>query len=139
MTASRPRRRALAALALVPLFAALGVAQTRPDAAPPPSQTPVQTSTPTPAPPPAAVQVIPRPKRLTATGERFALKRGVLVVPADARSEDDRFAAEDFVRDVKETAGVTTLRVGRGGGRRGRVLVGALEDERVREALARAR
>ena len=130
MTIDPARRRPRApffALALVLLFAAPGVAQSS-------SQT-RQTDAPT----AAARQVIPRPKEITATGERFALKRGVLVVPADARSEDDRFAAEDFILDAKETADVTSLRVGRGGGRRGVILVGPLEHARVQAALARAR
>ncbi|HEV2762443.1 MAG TPA: beta-N-acetylhexosaminidase [Pyrinomonadaceae bacterium] len=86
----------------------------------------------------ASAQVVPRPKRLTATGERFALRKNVRVVAADERSEDDRFAAEDFAADVKETAGVA-LRAGRGGGRRGVILIGPLEHERVRSALARAK
>ena len=49
-----------------------------------------------------AVQIIPAPKSLTATGESFRLTRDTRVVLADTKSEDDRFAAEDFVADLHE-------------------------------------
>jgi hypothetical protein len=84
----------------------------------------------------SAVQIIPAPKRVAATGERFRLTRDVRVVVADSKSEDDRFAAGDFADDVRETAGVT-LRVGTGGGKR-QILVGALSNARVRSAVERA-
>ncbi|HEX8282078.1 MAG TPA: beta-N-acetylhexosaminidase [Pyrinomonadaceae bacterium] len=85
---------------------------------------------------PTAVQVIPAPKSVSATGEHFHFKRGARVVVADPRSEDDRFAARDFADDVRETAGVT-LGVGAGGGKR-RILVGPLDNKRVREAVEKA-
>ncbi|HEX7316621.1 MAG TPA: beta-N-acetylhexosaminidase [Pyrinomonadaceae bacterium] len=81
------------------------------------------------------VQIIPAPKSLKQTGEEFPLARGARVVLADAKSEDDRFAAQDFVDDVKETAGVT-LKIG-GGGKR-RILVGLLSNRRVSAAVGRA-
>lgn len=95
--------------------------------------------TPPSAPQPSAaadVQVIPRPKQLTVTGGDFKLSRRTRVALADARSEDDRFAAEDFVEDVRQTADLT-LRVG---GRRDRetILVGAVDHPAVRSALERA-
>jgi hexosaminidase len=80
-----------------------------------------------------AVQVIPRPRSLTKTGEDFPLTRDARVVLADSKSEEDRFAAQDFIDDVRETAGVA-LRFGSGGGRN-RILVGPLSSTRVREAL----
>ncbi|HEX8188766.1 MAG TPA: glycoside hydrolase family 20 zincin-like fold domain-containing protein, partial [Pyrinomonadaceae bacterium] len=83
-----------------------------------------------------AVQVIPAPKTLSATGANFPLARGARVVLADPKSEDDRFAAQDFADDLRETAGVT-LPVGGGGGRR-QILVGLLSNPRVREAAVRA-
>jgi hypothetical protein len=79
------------------------------------------------------VQVIPAPKSLTKTGEDFALTKDVRVVLADSKSEEDRFAAQDFMDDVRETAGVG-LRLGPGGGKR-RILVGLVSSTRVREAL----
>ncbi|MFL6336836.1 MAG: glycoside hydrolase family 20 zincin-like fold domain-containing protein [Pyrinomonadaceae bacterium] len=83
-----------------------------------------------------AVQIIPAPKSLSASGENFPLARGARVVLADPKSEDDRFAAQDFADDLKETASVT-LKVGGGGGRR-QILVGPLSDKRIRAAFERA-
>src|SRR5215210_5876285 len=85
---------------------------------------------------PAAVRVIPAPKSVAATGEVFRLTRDARVVLADAKSEDDRFAAEDFADDVSATAGAA-LRVGAGGGKR-QILVGPLSHPRVRAAVERA-
>jgi hexosaminidase len=84
----------------------------------------------------SAIQVLPRPKRLKETGERFALGARTRIVLADKKSEDDRFAAQDFIEDVRETAGVT-LKVGTGRGR-GRILVGLLGQQSTAEALERA-
>src|ERR1051326_3478903 len=52
-------------------------------------------------------QIIPAPKSLTATGESFRLTRDVRIMLADPKSEDDRFAAQDFVEDLRETATVS--------------------------------
>ncbi|HEX8685246.1 MAG TPA: glycoside hydrolase family 20 zincin-like fold domain-containing protein [Pyrinomonadaceae bacterium] len=84
----------------------------------------------------AAVQIIPAPKSLAATGEAFRLTRDARLVLADPKSEDDRFAAQDFADDLRETAGVA-LRVGAGGGKR-HILVGPLSHPRVRAAVERA-
>src|ERR1044071_3093510 len=81
------------------------------------------------------IQLIPAPKSVSATGADFRLARGARVVVADARSEDDRFAAQEFADDLKETADVA-LKVG-GGGKR-QILVGPLSNKRVREAVERA-
>jgi hypothetical protein len=83
-----------------------------------------------------SIQVIPAPKSIERAGEDFRLARGARVVLADSKSEDDRFAAQDFADDLKETAGVT-LKVGTGGGKR-RILVGPLSHKRVRAAVERA-
>jgi hypothetical protein len=81
------------------------------------------------------VHVIPAPKSLTKSGEDFSLSKDVRVVLADPKSEDDRFAAQDFMDDVRETAGVE-LRLGSGGGKN-RILVGLISSPRVSEALGR--
>jgi hexosaminidase len=86
--------------------------------------------------PASAIQVLPRPKRLKETGERFVLGSRTQIVLADKKSEDDRFAAQDFIDDVRETAGVT-LRMGTGRGR-GRILVGLVGQRSTAEALERA-
>src|SRR5918997_1630593 len=84
----------------------------------------------------ADVQIIPRPRQLTVTGGDFKLSRRTRLALADPRSEDDRFAAEDFIEDVRQTADLA-LRVGN---RRDRetILVGALAHPAVQSALTRA-
>ncbi len=85
----------------------------------------------------APVQIIPQPKRLEATGEVFRFERSTRVTLADPRSTDDRFAAGDFLEDLRQTAALT-LEIG---GRRGRrtILVGLIGHSRIDAALARAR
>ncbi|HEX8560725.1 MAG TPA: beta-N-acetylhexosaminidase [Pyrinomonadaceae bacterium] len=137
LTRSAPPPRAAALLLSACLAAAHALAagaqarQTAPPAPAPPTAATTTTAAASPA-----VQVIPAPKSLTATGERFALGRDARVVLADPKSEDDRFAAEDFAADVRETAGVA-LRVASGGGRR-QILVGPLSHPRVRAGLEKA-
>lgn len=80
-----------------------------------------------------SVQVIPVPRAVTKTGEDFALSKDVRVVLADTKSEEDRFAARDFIDDARETADVE-LRFGSGGGKNS-ILVGLLTSRRVRDAL----
>ncbi|MCA1591981.1 MAG: beta-N-acetylhexosaminidase [Acidobacteria bacterium] len=83
-----------------------------------------------------AVRVIPQPKKLDATGETFQLTRGVTVTVADPRSEEDEFAARDFVEDARETAGVTLV-AGKKRGRRS-ILLGTFGAKAINEALGRA-
>jgi hexosaminidase len=101
-----------------------------------PARTMKQNTTTTQAGAGGVVQIIPVPKSLTATGESFRLARDARIVLADSKSEEDRFAAQDFADDVRETAGVS-LRVGSGGGK-GQILVGPLNSPRVRAAVERA-
>ncbi len=84
----------------------------------------------------STIQVLPRPKQLKETSERFALGMRTQIVLADKNSEDDRFAAEDFIEDVRETAGVT-LKTGTRRGR-GRILVGLVGHQSTADALERA-
>lgn len=83
-----------------------------------------------------SIQIIPAPKSVKQTGEEFRLARGARVVLADSKSADDRFAAQDFADDLKETVGLT-LKVETGGGKR-QILVGPLSNKRVSAALQRA-
>src|SRR5882672_7583784 len=53
-----------------------------------------------------AIQVVPQPRQVNVTSEKFRLSRETRIVLADPRSDEDRFAAQDFVDDVKETAGL---------------------------------
>src|SRR5436305_11253550 len=119
-------RRLFAVCALFACFASAGAQQ--------PAQTAKRDAATTQ--PSAAVQVIPKPKSVTETGESFRLSRDVRIVLADPKSEDDRLAAQDLIDDARETAGVN-LRVGAGGGK-GQILVGPLTSPRVRAAVERA-
>ena len=83
----------------------------------------------------AKIQVIPKPKSVAPNGESFRLARDVRVVLADSKSEDDRFAAQDFVDDVRATAGVG---LGVGGRGKTQILVGSLSLPRVRSAIEKA-
>jgi hexosaminidase len=53
------------------------------------------------------IQIIPAPKFVEAGAGSFAIDRHTRVVLADSKSVEDRFAAQDFVDDVKSTAGVS--------------------------------
>jgi hypothetical protein len=86
----------------------------------------------TPAP---RLSVIPQPRHSIVTQQVFGLSRGTSIVLADPRSEDDRFAAQDFIDDVKETAGVSVT-IARGRARRA-VLIGLLDQPLIRAALNR--
>ncbi|HYW72379.1 MAG TPA: glycoside hydrolase family 20 zincin-like fold domain-containing protein [Pyrinomonadaceae bacterium] len=79
------------------------------------------------------VQVIPEPKQVTAAEGSFAL-RDARVVLADSKSPDDRFAAQDFIDDVKAAAG-GTLSLTRGG--RKNIVIGRLDSLAVAQALKR--
>ncbi|HEV7903273.1 MAG TPA: beta-N-acetylhexosaminidase [Pyrinomonadaceae bacterium] len=83
------------------------------------------------------VQVIPQPRQLTVKPETFRLTRDVRLALADSRSTDDRFAAEDFANDVRETAGGLALSIGKSR-KRNTILVGALSLPAIQAALKRA-
>src|SRR5712691_7972189 len=56
-------------------------------------------------------QIIPAPKQLTAREGKFEIGLDARMALADGQSAEDRFAALDFIDDVKQTAGVT-VRIG---------------------------
>jgi hypothetical protein len=85
----------------------------------------------------ASIRLIPQPRQMKPTGETFRLTRDVRLALADPRSPDDRHAAEDFINDVRETAGGLALSIGRPRARRV-ILVGALGLAPVEAALKRA-
>src|SRR2546423_10574308 len=82
------------------------------------------------------IQIVPKPKSVVLTGEDFRLTQRQRVVLADPKSEDDRFAAEDFADDVRATSGVAVV-VGGGKGK-GQILIGTLALPRVRAAVEKA-
>src|SRR6266403_786178 len=79
------------------------------------------------------LQVIPAPKEINpVTEDRFALRQGTRIILADPQSEDDRFAAQDFVDDLKQSAGVT---VRLGGNSATRILIGRMDLPKIQAAL----
>jgi hypothetical protein len=84
---------------------------------------------------PANVRIIPAPKQITENEGRFALNPEVRIVLADSKSGEDRFAAEDFIDDVRQTAGVN-LKFANSSRRA--ILVGQLDSTKIQQALKRA-
>jgi hexosaminidase len=80
------------------------------------------------------IQIIPAPKQTVAGEGSFSL-RNARIVLGDARSEDDRFAARDFIDDVKATAGVS-ISVTRGKSRDD-ILIGRIDLPLVAQAIKR--
>ncbi|MBC8030268.1 MAG: beta-N-acetylhexosaminidase [Pyrinomonadaceae bacterium] len=83
----------------------------------------------------AAFQVIPKPRELKPTDERFSFTKDVRVVLADPRSVDDRFATEDFIADARATA-TLDLRIGSGGRRS--ILIGKIDLPKISAAFRSA-
>ena len=81
------------------------------------------------------IHVIPRPQQLKVTQEQFRLGPTTIVALADPRSEDDRFAAQDFIDDLKETSGIL-LKIGKV--RKQSILIGLLEQPAIQAAFKRA-
>jgi hypothetical protein len=82
------------------------------------------------------LQIIPAPKQISSSEGSFTIGRDAHVVLADGKSIDDRFAAQDFIDEVKLTAGVN-LKIG-GGRSRGEILIGQIDLPRIQQALKRA-
>src|ERR1700738_4628279 len=80
-----------------------------------------------------SLQIIPAPKQVYTSEAGFGIGRDAHIMLADGKSVDDRFAAQDFVDDVKQAAGVN-LKFGRGGSR-GEILIGLIDLPKVRQAL----
>jgi hypothetical protein len=83
----------------------------------------------------ANVQIIPAPKQIHVSEVAFVIGRETSIILADGKSVEDRFAAQDFVDDVKQTADVS-LRLG--GNARREILIGQIDLPRVQQALQRA-
>jgi hexosaminidase len=83
----------------------------------------------------ARVSLIPQPKQLRVTQDAFRLNRDTRIVLADARSDDDRFAAQDFIDDLKTTTGLT-LTIGKGRSRH-EILIGQIDLSQIQETLKR--
>jgi hypothetical protein len=79
------------------------------------------------------IQVIPAPKQVTPAEGSFPL-RDARVMLADGKSSDDRFAAQDFIDDIKATADAP-LSLTRGGRRT--IVIGRIDSLPVAQALKR--
>jgi hypothetical protein len=79
-------------------------------------------------------QIIPAPKQISPGNGEFAIGPDTRVVLDDSKSSDDRFAAEDFIDDLKQTAGVT---VKVGSGARSEILIGLIDRPKIQQALKR--
>src|SRR5882724_13588651 len=81
----------------------------------------------------SSIQLIPQPRQITAKPDVFRIRgdsrssgaSGTRLVLADSRSEEDRFAAEDFANDLQETAKLA-LRISTSGSRRA-ILIGNID------------
>lgn len=82
------------------------------------------------------IQVIPSPKQVTIDEGTFALTRNPRVSLSDSKSEQDRFAAQDFIDDLAATADVR-LAIGKGGSRR-QILIGELDNRQIAQALQKS-
>jgi hypothetical protein len=85
---------------------------------------------------PATVQIIPAPKQLTQSEGSFHLGPEARLVLADGKSTEDHFAAQDFIDDVKQAAGVN-LKFAANSVRR-QILIGQIDLPRIQQALKRA-
>jgi hypothetical protein len=81
-------------------------------------------------------RVIPQPQQVLPSTGGFYPGTSPRIVLADPRSEEDRFAAQDFAADFKEMTGIA-VPVREGGGRKA-ILIGLINHPRVRDALNRA-
>ncbi|MEP7037989.1 MAG: glycoside hydrolase family 20 zincin-like fold domain-containing protein [Acidobacteriota bacterium] len=79
-----------------------------------------------------AVQIIPEPKQFEATNENFNLKAKNGISLANSHSAADRFAVEDFIADVKQTAGIE-IKVGGGN-----IIIGLLDNARLKKEFEKA-
>src|SRR5262245_51382713 len=77
------------------------------------------------------ISIIPQPRQLKATGEKFLLDKNAHIVLADPRSTDDKFAADDFLADLKSTANVS-LKISRNRGRKA-IILGLLTQPAIQQ------
>jgi hypothetical protein len=81
------------------------------------------------------VQLIPQPRQVVLKSDRFQLSSNDRIVLADPRSEDDRFAATDFVNDLQEPAKLA-MKIG-GSRARHSILIGSIDLPGVQVGLKR--
>jgi N-acetyl-beta-hexosaminidase len=79
------------------------------------------------------IQIIPAPKSIESGSGTFQIDRRARLVLADSKSIDDRFAAQDFIDDLKATADVQ-LAIGKGSHA---ILIGELDAPKIVEFVKR--
>ncbi len=84
----------------------------------------------------ANIQIIPAPKQLNQSEVKFVLGPEARIVLADPKSEEDRFAAQDFADDLRQAAGAN-LKVGGNSARR-EILIGKIDSPRIQQALKKS-
>jgi hypothetical protein len=82
-----------------------------------------------------SIQLIPQPRQVTIQQGVFQLGANPRLVLGDQRSDDDRFAAQDFANDVQETARLA-IKIGTSRARRS-ILIGSLDLPVMQLALKR--
>ncbi|HEV7798001.1 MAG TPA: beta-N-acetylhexosaminidase [Pyrinomonadaceae bacterium] len=83
----------------------------------------------------SSIQVIPLPRQIAVKQDVFRLGNNTRIAFADPSSEDDRFAAEDFLSDLQETAKLAIKKTSAGGRRT--ILIGNIDLPGVQSALKR--
>jgi hexosaminidase len=81
------------------------------------------------------IQLIPQPRQLTTKQGVFRLGANARLVLADGHSEDDRFAAQDFADDLRDT-GRLAVKVGTSRARNS-ILIGSLDHAAIQTAMKR--
>lgn len=81
----------------------------------------------------SSIRLIPEPRQIAVKSDVFRLGDATRIVVADSQSDDDRFAAEDFQRDVLETAKLS-LKISTSGSRH-TILIGNLQLTAIQSAL----
>src|SRR5437764_2665805 len=81
------------------------------------------------------IQVIPKPRQVNVGDGRFEVGGDTRIVLVDNNSVEDRFAAQDFIDDLKATANFA-LSIGKGKPRR-QIVIGRLELPSIMQALRR--
>ena len=80
------------------------------------------------------IRLIPAPKQIKPDEGSFSLNRETRVTLADTKSAEDRFAAQDFIDDLKATASVTTS-IGKA---RHQILIGRIDSPIIVDAMRRS-
>src|SRR6266404_774660 len=81
-------------------------------------------------------QIIPAPKQLSPGEGKFALGPEARIVLANGKSAEDHFAAQDFIDDAKQAAGVNLKFSGNSARRE--ILIGQIDLPRIQQALKRS-